>query len=121
MAHVCAGNSITDQVAMGYQGQTGLKKWKMAVIAVVTVSGAALFIIAAVVLWARCQAKRPAQIVRCKVYKDCRMRCTSEGQLTERTCICAECSEPLFIPALSGRNATCTQHSNAKSPVNAVL
>lgn len=60
------GNSITDQVAMGYQGQTGLKKWKMAVIAVVTVSGAALFIIAAVVLWARCQAKRPAQIVRCK-------------------------------------------------------
>lgn len=121
MAHVCAGNSITDQVAMGYQGQTGLKKWKMAVIAVVTVSGAALFIIAAVVLWARCQAKRLAQIVRCKVYKDCRMQCTSEGQLTECTCICAECSEPLFIPDLSGRNATCTQHSNAKSPVNAVL
>lgn len=87
MAHVCAGNSITDQVAMQYQGQTGLKKWKKAVIAVVTVSGAALLIIVAAVLWTGRQAHRPAQIVRCKVFTACRMRCTTEGQLAEWTCI----------------------------------
>lgn len=68
VAHVCAGNSITDQVATRYQGPMGLKKWKIAVIAVAAISGTALVTAAAVFLWARRQALMPAQIVRYKVY-----------------------------------------------------